>query len=244
MNLKYITVNETGMHRTNNEDAVCFVKPEKPWVEQAMGSLAIVADGMGGHAKGEKASRLAVEIISKEYYTKILPPAKALERACLIANNTIAKEGNSIDQSIGTTCTAIAITHKDLFLLHIGDSRAYLLKNKKLNLLTNDHTLENDGSGQNTAATYSKNILTKSLGVETTVNCPAEIVKIEHQLDKTNRILLCSDGLYSYLSAKEMESSLTEMSLTQIGQHWVKMVLKRGAADNFSFIVLELDSPH
>lgn len=230
------------MQRTNNEDAVFFAKPKKPWVEQAMGSLAIVADGMGGHAKGEKASKLAVEIISKEYYSKILPPEKALEKACLIANNAIAKEGLIINQSIGTTCTAIAITPKELYLLHIGDSRAYLLRNKKLTQLTKDHTLESKNFPILRNMGSAKNILTRSLGVEISDTCPAEIIKIEGKLNKNDRIILCTDGLYSYLSKDDMESTLNDMPLAQIGQHWVKWVLKQGASDNFSFIILEQNS--
>lgn len=227
------------MKRTNNEDAVYFSNPTKPWVKQAMGSLAIVADGMGGHAKGEKASKLAVEIISKEYFNKILPPEEALEKACLIANNAIAKEGLMINQSIGTTCTAIAVTTKDLFVLHIGDSRAYLLKNKKLTQLTKDHTLDSKMPHFLENLSVTKNILTRSLGVETTKACPAEIIKVKGKLNKNDRIVLCTDGLYTYITDKEMELALNEMSLQQIGQRWVKQVLTKGASDNFSFIILE-----
>lgn len=239
MKLNYVIVNETGMKRTNNEDAVFFSNPAKPWVKQAMGSLAIVADGMGGHAKGEKASKLAVEIISKEFYRKILPPEEALENACLIANNAIAKEGLIINQSIGTTCTAIAITAKDLFLLHIGDSRAYLLKNRKLTQLTKDHTVASEIPDFYRSNNAIKNLLTRSLGVETAQVCPAEITKLTEKLNKNDRIVLCSDGLYAYISDEEMEAALNEMTLHQISQHWVKQVLRKGASDNFSFIILE-----
>jgi len=232
-------VNETGMKRTNNEDAVFFSNPIKPWVKQAMGSLAIVADGMGGHAKGEKASKLAVEIISNEFYRKILPPEEALEKACLIANNAIAKEGLMVNQSIGTTCTAIAITIKDLYLLHIGDSRAYLLRNRKLTQLTKDHTIISEIPNYFGSKKVTKNLLTRSLGVETAKVCPAEITKLTGKLNKNDRIVLCTDGLYAYISDAEMEVALNEMTLQQISQHWVKQVLRKGASDNFSFIILE-----
>ena len=232
-------MNETGMKRTNNEDAVFFSNPTKPWVKQAMGSLAIVADGMGGHAKGEKASKLAVEIISKEFYRKILSPEEALEKACLIANNAIAKEGSIVNQSIGTTCTAMAITIKDLYLLHIGDSRAYLLRNRKLTQLTKDHTFINETPNYFENKNATKNLLTRSLGIASANVCPAEITKLTGKLSKNDRIVLCTDGLHAYISDEEMEVALNEMTLQQISQHWVKQVLRKGASDNFSFIILE-----
>lgn len=239
MDLNYIIVNETGMKRTNNEDAVLFIKPKKPWIKQAMGYLAIIADGMGGHAKGEKASKLAIEIISSEYYSKVDQPENALMKACLLANNTISKEGKLINQSIGTTCTTVAITPKSLHFLHIGDSRAYLFENKKLTQVTEDHTLANKTKNLE----IGNNILTRSLGAEFQNTCPGEIFKIEKSLLKGDRILLCTDGLYSYISHQEMESTLSEMPLEELGGQWVKWVLNRGASDNFSFIILEVKSP-
>lgn len=238
MKLNHIIVNETGMKRTNNEDAVLFIKPNRPWIRQAMGFLAIIADGMGGHAKGEKASRLATEIISAEYYSHIDHPDNALKNACLLANNTISKEGKLIHQSIGTTCTTVVITSKSLHFLHIGDSRAYLLENKRLTQLTEDHTLANKTKNQN----YGKNILTKSLGAEFQKTCPAEVFKIDKSLSKGDRILLCTDGLYSYITHKEMETTLSELSLEDVSRQWVKWVLNRGASDNFSFIILEKET--
>lgn len=220
------------MQRLNNEDAARFHNPPKPWIKQAMGSLAIIADGMGGHPKGEKASKLATEIISDEYYKKVDPPEKALEKACIQANNVIASEGNAFNQHIGTTCTAMAITQKTLFLLHIGDSRAYLLSKKKLEQLTTDHTLSDNRHGGN-------HILTRSLGINTVSKCPAEIIKINRSFSKGDRILLCTDGLYSHISFNEMEATLNDMTLAELEKQWVKWVLKRGAFDNFSFIVIE-----
>lgn len=236
--LDYNIVNETGMHRTNNEDAVLFVAPKKPWIKQAMGSLAIVADGMGGHAKGEKASKLAVDIISDEYYKKIAPPEKALEQACLKANNTIIDEGTKIDQNIGTTCTAVAITAKTLHILHIGDSRAYLLQKRKLHQLTTDHTLANQQPYSENE--FDTNILTRSLGTEFSKECQAQIFKLDVTLGKDDRIILCTDGLHNYISFEEMENTLNTFSLEELCKQWVKWVLQRGAQDNFSFIVIQL----
>lgn len=237
MELDYIIVNETGMLRTNNEDAVLFVVPKKPWIKQAMGNLAIVADGMGGHAKGEKASKLAVDIISDEYYKKIAPPEKALERACLKANNTIIEEGTKIDQNIGTTCTAVAITTKTLHILHIGDSRAYLLQKRKLNQLTTDHTLANQQP--HSKSEFGTNILTRSLGTEFLKQCQTQIFKLDAALGKDDRIILCTDGLHNYISFEEMENTLNTLSIEEICKQWVKWVLRRGAQDNFSFIIIQ-----
>jgi serine/threonine protein phosphatase PrpC len=243
--LNYTIVSETGMRRSNNEDAVLFVKPSKPWIEQSMGCLAIVADGMGGHAKGEKASLLAVDIISSTYYSKIAQPIQSLKMAALQANNTIADEGERHQKGMGTTCTAIAIMSDKLYLFHIGDSRCYLFKKGKLQQLTIDHTLENEPHGSNNLndegyILSNKHILTKSLGTEKRTECPAEVTLIEESFDIGDKLLLCTDGLYGHISEIEIQKTIENTkSLQEISKKWVKGVLQRGAHDNFSFILIE-----
>lgn len=248
MNLDYIIVSETGMRRTNNEDAAIFVNPDKPWIKQSMGSLAIIADGMGGHSRGERASLLATEIISREYYRKISQPISALKKALIEANNTIAQEGAKEKKGMGTTCTTAVILDSKIYLMHIGDSRCYLHKKGKLSLLTKDHTLENEvffdevGSKVNENV-INKHVLTKSLGIEEVDNCPADVFLLEETFEVGDRLVLCTDGLYGHISDYELQKNLEEeKSIKNVSKKWVKTVLNRGAQDNFSFIIVQRKS--
>jgi serine/threonine protein phosphatase PrpC len=246
VNLDFSIISETGMRRSNNEDAVLFVKPPKPWTEQAMGCLAIVADGMGGHSRGERASLLASEILPREYYKKISQPISALKRAAIVANNAIAQEGLLEKRGMGTTCTAAAIIGNKVYLMHIGDSRCYLYKKGKLSLLTQDHTLENQtnsGESSNDNADINlmnKHVLTKSLGVEEVIDCPAEVFLLDETFEVGDKLILCTDGLYGHISDYELQKTLEESkSIKEVSRKWIKTVLTRGAHDNFSFILIE-----
>lgn len=245
MNLDFAIVSETGMRRINNEDAVLFVKPPKPWIEQAMGCLAIVADGMGGHSRGERASYLATEIIAREYYKKISQPISALKKALIEANNAIAIEGAKEKKGMGTTCTSAVILDNKIYLTHIGDSRCYLYKKGKLTLMTQDHTLENeifyDEAGTNgNENLINRHVLTKSLGTETVDHCPADVFQLEETFENGDRLILCTDGLHGHISDYELQKNLEEeKSIKEISKKWVKTVLKRGAQDNFSFLIIE-----
>ncbi len=246
MKLDFSIISETGMRRLNNEDAVLFIKPPKPWTEQAMGCLAIVADGMGGHSKGERASLLATEILSREYYKKISQPISSLKKAAIIANNAIAKEGIKEKKGMGTTCTAAAIIGNKLYLMHIGDSRCYLYKKGKLLLLTQDHTLESQTNGGESSNDNSdlnlmnKHVLTKSLGVEEVTECPADVYLLAETFDIGDKLILCTDGLHGHISDYELQKSIEECkSIKEVSRKWIKTVLTRGAHDNFSFILIE-----
>lgn len=244
MKLDYILVSETGMRRSNNEDAILFLKPDKPWIEQAMGSLAIIADGMGGHSKGEKASLLATEIIAQEYYKKITHPLTGLQNASLKANNAIASEGDLFKNGMGTTCTATAIVGNKIFVLHIGDSRCYLIKKDKLKLVTTDHTVENemtDNSSQFTS--QNKHVLTKSLGSEMLAETAADVFLLDDVFDVNDKIFLCTDGVNGHISDFEIQKLFEESkTIKEVSKKIIKTVLNRGAFDNFSFIIVERKS--
>lgn len=244
MKLDYILVSETGMRRSNNEDAILFLKPDKPWIEQAMGSLAIIADGMGGHSKGEKASLLATEIIAQEYYKKITHPLTGLKNASLKANNAIAREGNSFKNGMGTTCTATAIIDEKVFIMHIGDSRCYHIKKDKLRLITRDHTVENElAENDNDSMFHNKHILTKSLGSDVLNESPADVFVLEDSFEINDKIFLCTDGVNGHISDFEIQKFFEESkTIKDVSKKIIKTVLNRGAFDNFSFIIVHRKS--
>lgn len=243
--LRAIAVTDTGIARDHNEDAVRFVRPADPDIRKKMGCLAIVADGMGGHTSGEIASTLAIDTISEEYYKMRKNPLKALGLAARAANGkifTLAADSQKL-RGMGTTCTAVALAGRELYIMHIGDSRAYLYKKGELIQLSEDHTYVQEllNAGEITALEAKNhpegNILTKSLGTSKNRSC--DLFKSEYCFEPGDRLLLCSDGLYEYFSSHQLEEFLSKPDLGDISRLLSKKVMEMGAQDNFSILLVE-----
>jgi len=134
---------DPGLVREQNEDAVAWITPQDKNVAASYGSLALVADGMGGHAAGEVASQLAADVIRRVYYDLKGAPSKVLAMAFSAANRAIIDYAAEHPEckGMGTTCTALAFRDGNAWLAHVGDSRAYLLRKGKLMQLSEDQTL-------------------------------------------------------------------------------------------------------
>ncbi len=240
-----VAVTDTGGSRSNNEDAVRFIRPTDEKTRRNMGFLAIVADGMGGHASGEVASSIAVETIAEVYYNSSQKPLKALRLAGEKANEEIwqiASRDKKL-RGMGTTCTAAAIIEDKIYILHIGDSRAYLYKNGEIVQLSEDHTYVQQllSSGEITpfeALNHPEgNVLLKSLGTAKKRSCDLFLSK--YRFEEGSKLLLCSDGLYEYFSTRELAEFLSEDDLGQISQKLSASVHEQGAHDNFTFLLVE-----
>ena len=129
-----------GAVRTLNEDVVLYVTPPG---NTGTAALALVADGMGGHAAGEVASALAAETIRRVFFEIKGPVPQVFASAFNAANQAILQWGEDHPEckGMGTTCTAVALQDDGAWLAHIGDSRAYLLRNNALSQLSSDQTL-------------------------------------------------------------------------------------------------------
>ena len=249
MKLSHVMVSETGLKRTNNEDAVAFVVPDKPWIARSMGALAVVSDGMGGYERGEKASAMVVEHLSKTYFKEVGQPEEKLRQAAIQVNNAVVMEGAASSQKMGATCTAIAILPDVLYLMHIGDSRCYIFQNANLTQVTNDHTAANEMaqsvSLRNSEQTllFNPHALTKAMGIKLSSGCQADVFSLKNTLQSGDRIVLCSDGVYLHMSDAELRDLLLQrLSLKETSDKLVKTILKRGAQDNFSFIIVEVQT--
>jgi PPM family protein phosphatase len=244
-NVYAVAVTDTGNSRVHNEDAVRFVRPADAITRRNMGYLAIVADGMGGHASGEVASSIAIETISDMYYDSHQKPLKALRLAGEKANEEIWRLASQDKKfrGMGTTCTAAAIIGANIYLLHIGDSRAYIYKKGRAIQLTEDHTyvqqLLNTGEITPFEARNhpDSNILTKSLGTAKKRTC--DVFLSEQRFETGDKLLLCSDGLYEYFSTQELAGFLTGDNLAEVSHKLSATVLNRGAHDNFSILLVE-----
>ena len=181
--LKHASVSDLGMRRSNNQDSLAVFVTEDAATWATRGHLLIVADGMGAHAAGELASKLAVDNIPHNYFKlrDLYPPA-ALRQAIRDANNAIHSKGQSSIgfQGMGTTCSCLVLLPQGALVAHIGDSRVYRLRGDLLEQLTFDHSLvwEMAAAGQmseaDVPAYIPKNVITRSLGPHPTVHVDIE----------------------------------------------------------------------
>jgi protein phosphatase len=246
-NVKAVVLSDLGNIRKNNEDMGMFFRIADDTITREKGYLLIVADGMGGHLAGEVASKMATEIISQEYFKQNGNGniEKNLFRAFSVANKKIYELSatRKVYQGMGTTCTAFVITGETVYYAHVGDSRGYFLKNNSITRVTEDHTYVQElvKKGEITAKeadTHPKrNILTNAMGTKPDLRI--DTGKCEMSFEKNDRLLLCSDGLYDYLSDEELAEILSNMPLQDAAEHMIKESKKRGGHDNLTVVLAE-----
>ena len=223
---------DVGCVRDHNEDSL-IVRPP----------LFVVADGMGGHAAGEVASEIAVQVISE--LAPAAPDAEALGRAVEAANEAIidaAHEGRG-RQGMGTTVTAAMLQGERLVIAQVGDSRAYLLHQGALQQLTRDHSLVADmiEAGELTreeARTHpERSMITRALG-----SVPGTRPDLyEINVETGDRLLLCSDGLTTMLHDDEIEEILARSHDPQrAAAQLVNEAIAAGGYDNVTVVVADV----
>jgi PPM family protein phosphatase len=238
---------DLGNIRTNNEDNACFIRFAEENIIREKGYLLIVADGMGGHQAGELASKMAVDIIGQEYFKRSNKGniEKLLYKAFSYANKQIyeASLTNPAARGMGTTCTAIVILGDHLFFAHAGDSRAYLYKNNSITRLTEDHTyvrdlVKNGDLTEAEAETHpERNILSNAMGTKPDMRI--DTGKYPFSFEQTDRILVCSDGLYDYLNDNEIAEILNNSGLEDAAGVFIAEAKRRGGKDNITVALAE-----
>jgi len=229
-----------GLVRNNNEDHY-LIEPEF--------GLFLLADGMGGHQAGEVASRIAVEAISnlmhKFSIRGRLSPDFLLPKVTNAVHKSIRKFAELDDNLVGMGTTLVAAwwpeTENTLWLLHVGDSRAYLYRNHNLELLTEDHTYLNEWlrSGEATSEMLEwmpRNVLSQALGYS-----PEISPDLSHlDLQTGDRLLLCSDGLTDLITEDEIASLMSANGGPElICQKLIEAALHNGGRDNITVVVFE-----
>lgn len=249
MEMEFGTRSDTGRVRENNEDSF-LVAPEL--------NLFVLCDGMGGQASGEVASRLAAETIVAHCRDAEANPAlplvggridgasEAADRlasAVRLANRAVhqAAQQNEAQTGMGATVVAVQVADERITIAHVGDSRAYRLRNGELELLTQDHSFiaEQVRQGLMTAeeASQSKlqNVLLRALGIEPDV----EVEVNEELMMEGDTVLLCSDGLTHELSDEQIAAALCGAEETQeAASGLVELANRAGGGDNITVIVL------
>ncbi|HBO43126.1 MAG TPA: serine/threonine-protein phosphatase [Planctomycetaceae bacterium] len=247
--LEYAALSDVGLRRSNNQDSMVVVTASGQQAWERRGHLFVVADGMGAHAAGELASRMAVEAIPL-VYQKLSGnnPAHALHQAMTAANAQIFERGQATDdfRGMGTTASALVLLPQGALVAHCGDSRVYRLREQKFEQLTFDHSLvwEMSAAGripENEVPDYvPKNIITRSLG-------PSEHAEIDLEgpfpLQTGDTFLLCSDGLSGPVRDEEMGTIVECLSPDDAVRALVDLANLRGGPDNITVIVARVTGP-
>ncbi len=242
---------DVGVIRDHNEDSA-YADPE--------GDFFIVADGMGGHAAGEVASKMAVEAVTAalqeardEIATFARAPSdqgrralvSALENAVRQAHQSVYQRGaaETDKQGMGTTLDVVLIAGSEAFVAHVGDSRTYLVRDRRAAQITTDHTvaevlvIEGKLSIEEAQISPLRTILVNAIGVAPDVG-----VEMAHvRLRTGDRLLLCSDGLHDYFPLEqEVSDYVSENDPDEAMVKMVTVAKNRGGHDNITGIVLEV----
>lgn len=256
-NVRYCVKSDIGLLRHNNEDYYIMVdSPCDHYNLQQLGIAFVIADGMGGHAAGEIASRMACEEVISAYYREDLPSQdhpdidewkiRKLESAIRSAHNKIIDRATEKDEmrGMGTTLSALVLSENKALIAHVGDSRIYRRRNNILEKMTIDHTKSQALIDMGLILPEDENnpgcghILTQALGGYDDLT--AIFTRIE-DVQRGDLFLLCTDGLHGLVTEHEIEEILIKNSLPQTTcDELVRASIRQGGYDNITVIVVQV----
>ena len=237
--MKVISRTNVGMVRENNEDSLLVREPY----------LFAVADGMGGCAAGEIASRATLKAFEAATHELRLgyegDASSILKEAFLKANEHVYKMAvsNEAYAGMGTTMTAVYLQKdKTAYVAHIGDSRLYLFRHATLMQVTQDHTyvtklLEEKRISREEAKIHPKrHMLMRAIGVEENI----ELDIIPFTFEEGDRLLLCTDGLSDMLTEIEITALMQDEDIAKVGDALIEKALDNGGRDNVTLVLVEI----
>jgi protein phosphatase len=235
-------LSEVGTVREENQDSIRIPDPSLP-LER--GLLWALADGMGGLSHGKLASSLALETIYEEFYGAQNPIPKSLGKGIESANARLLSKATGLGSvRMGTTVTAAIVSGDRLYIGHVGDSRAYLIREGGTKCLTSDHTMVGDLvrmkvlSPDKVRGHAQRSILNRAVGLELFVR--ADILELG--ILDGDRIVICSDGLWGSVEDDEIGAVvLSRDDPDEASRELVDLALDRGSDDNVSVIILNIN---
>ncbi|HEY3122328.1 MAG TPA: Stp1/IreP family PP2C-type Ser/Thr phosphatase [Vicinamibacteria bacterium] len=253
MKIAYHALTDVGRKRKGNEDSL-FLNPDQ--------NLFIVADGMGGHAAGEVASKMAVEAIN-EFVTltggddditwpfgldeNISYDGNRLKTAIKYANRKVleATREKSEYEGMATTVAAVLVDGETANLAHVGDSRVYLMRDGTLKQLTSDHSWVNEQiqsgvlSADQARGHPLRNVVTRALGGKPDLQVDMQV----HKMQPGDVLLLCSDGLTTMLPDDEIHELLegSRGDIKRAAQDLVTAANEKGGEDNITVVLIQFE---
>jgi len=234
---------DIGCRRDVNEDAARSVVPSDGRVRGEKGVLLVVADGMGGHAGGATASRIAVEVVHRAYYDDPRAVRDALADALRKANRVIYEmaAGDPDLRGMGTTCTALVLRQGQAECAHVGDSRLYLVRDGEIYQMTEDHSMVRSLVARGAMTTdqarrhLDRNIILRALGTRPHVEVALWQSPFPFRAGDT--FLLCSDGLHDLVREDEMKQAVATEPPPGATARLVTLARSRGGYDNITVAV-------
>lgn len=245
---------DVGMVRNNNQDSVLSLfLTNRSSEDRPDFGLFIVADGMGGHHDGEKASAITTRVVATQIMNNVYLPmlSKNGESSPEVGDaivGAVQKANTNVIEKVpdgGTTVTAVAVLGNLAYVAHVGDSRAYLITKDGAEQITRDHSVvqrmvELDQLTPEEATDYPhKNVLYRAIGQNETV----EVDTLVRRLPPNARLLICSDGLWGQIEEKEIvEISMGHSNPQEATDKLVALANTRGGLDNITTILLKMPS--
>ena len=209
---------DVGRKRERNQDNVTHLVPSDAKILEERGALFVVCDGMGGHAAGEVAAELGVGTIREVYFaSEGQDVITSIAQAIKAANDAIYSLARAHTEygGMGTTCVTLVIAGGRAYIVNIGDSRAYIIRDGEMRQVTQDHSWVGEQvrmgllTEEQARVHAHRNVITRSLG--TMPNITADL--FVETLRDGDRVLLCSDGLHGYVEEKAiMQEVVTQES--------------------------------
>jgi protein phosphatase len=243
--IQFAAKTDLGRVRENNEDKFDFYETDDSTLLATRGCLYAVADGMGGHAAGQIASELALKNLISGYYDNPSDDVPtALLGAIHGANEAIYAIASAFHErsGMGTTLTAATVVEDRVFIGHVGDSRAYLIRDEAIRQITYDHSWVAEqvrlGTMTEEEAELSpyRNVITRAIGTQPNV----EPEVFEEQAQKGDTWVLCSDGLTGHVEADAIRLIASTQSPSEACRQLIELACARGGRDNITVIVFTI----
>jgi protein phosphatase len=243
--IEYGSQTDIGIRRSYNQDAHAVLLSTDPDQWKDRGHIFVVCDGMGAHAVGELASELAVGVIPHTFHKHASDgPEAALRKAFAEANITIHTRGqqNREFQGMGTTGTALLLQGESAWVAHVGDSRAYRVRDGLIEQLSFDHSLLWEMARRQKVDPYElqgipTNVIIRSLGPDAEVQ-----VDIEgpHPLQVGDIFVVCSDGLSGQVTDQEIGAVASVLPAAEACSFLVQLANLRGGPDNITVLIVRV----
>jgi len=242
----YASLSDVGVKRQQNQDSWTVFPNGQDSLQQPKGQLFLVADGMGGHARGDEASKIAVHYIKEIYFSYPSENiTECLQKAFETANTKILQcwQNSPNQERMGTTCSALVLTNQRAYFAHVGDSRIYRLTRYSIEQITEDHTavaeLKKRGMLTESEAKSSpmRSELIRALGTSEKVEVDVEPGATLHPGDS---FLLCTDGL-EQVSEDEIKLTIQNNEPEKACELLVELEKERSGSDNITVQVVQLE---
>ncbi len=246
--IDHALLTDVGVRRSHNQDCYAVLLAGGDEQFQERGHLYVVADGMGAHAVGEKASEQAAAVIPHTYHKHAQQGSTiALRKAFVEANASIHTCGqqNREFEGMGTTATALLLRPEGAWVGHVGDSRAYRVRDGKIEQLTYDHSLvweyaRRQRIDPNEVKDIPSNVIIRCLGPEPLVQVDVEG---PHPLRPGDIFLLCSDGLSGQVNDSEIGAVASALPPAEACRFLVDLANLRGGPDNTTVLIVRVNKP-